>query len=119
MEFNMENLEKAIEEMRNSSPFSWKQMKNDGFDALQDIPSRFAKKHNLCRLSKECIQAFAEVNFSEPEKSYIVLRKTVIDGLTEKRFGLAIDGNWIEVPQAEMFPEVCYLPIIFWQSNEN
>ena len=119
MEFNMANLGKAIEKIRKALPnLLWEGMINDGNDKLHDIPKRFAQKHKLYRLSKECIQAFVEVDFAKPEKSYVMLKKTVIDGSTERRFGMAVDGNWVEVPQSEMFPEVCYLPIVFWQSKE-
>lgn len=50
----------------------------------------------------------------DPENPLAQVRKTVIgdDGKVDRRYGLSRDGEWIEVPEAAMYPEECYLPIV-------
>jgi len=61
----------------------------------------------------------ARVHF-DPTGLQIVVRKAVFknDGKIDKKYGLSKKGDWIEVPEATMYPDECYLPIALWDSYD-
>ena len=52
----------------------------------------------------------------EPNNPQVIVRKVTLreDGKVEKKEGLSKEGNWIEVPEATIYPDECYLPVEIW-----
>lgn len=54
------------------------------------------------------------------EGAEVIVRKTLFgeDGKVDKKYGLSETGDWIEVPEYEMYPEECLLPVKVWDSRK-
>jgi len=52
----------------------------------------------------------------DPGNPQVIVRETVFgeDGRVDKKYGLSREGDWIEVPEAAMYPEECYLPVALY-----
>ena len=52
----------------------------------------------------------------ESDSPQVIVRKAVFkdDGTVDKKYGLARDGDWVEVPEATDYPDKCYLPVALY-----
>jgi len=66
---------------------------------------------------EKCQDVVARVlmDMEDPTKLLVVVRKTILkeDGNVDKKFGLTDRGDWVEVPEARVYPPECFLPIAF------
>jgi len=62
----------------------------------------------------EEIVAKVKINFDDPLKTSVVIRKVVREdnGLLVGIFGLSKDGKWLPKPEGGPYPDECYLPVM-------
>ena len=53
------------------------------------------------------------------ENPIVIVRKVVFkeDGAIDKKYGLSRSGEWIEVPEAQLYPLECYLLVSVYKVN--
>ncbi len=61
------------------------------------------------------IVAKVVMSLDDPTKLLVIVRKTIFSekGTVEKKFGLTDNGDWVEVPEATVYPPECFLSIVF------
>jgi len=55
------------------------------------------------------------MEIEDPTKLLVVVRKTIIkdNETVDKKFGLSLNGDWVEVPEATVYPPECFLPVSY------
>lgn len=66
------------------------------------------------------IEIVARIHF-DADNLQLIVRKAVKsdEGFILSKYGLSTTGEWIEVPEATIYPDDCYLPIAFWNSHDS
>ena len=67
---------------------------------------------------KQEIVARVRLNGNNPlENPIVIVRKVTFreDGTVDKKYGFSQEGEWIEVPEATLYPEECYLPVAVYK----
>jgi len=61
------------------------------------------------------ITAKVRIDFDEPSKTQVIIRKVLIDEDAERRclgkYGLSKQGDWIFIPEGQRYPDECLLPV--------
>ncbi len=68
---------------------------------------------------KEVIAAKVKIDFDDPSKTQVLVRKAVFDedGLLSAIYGLAEDGRWLRKPVGGPYPDECHLlPVIVYDN---